>query len=64
MRSHDAIAFESIGVQTNLVIAAANVGVNTTQNEIISIAKGLGAVDDWQLTHCRTEDQVAEAFKR
>ena len=38
--------------------------VNTTQNEIIAIAKELGAVDGWHITHSRTEDLEAEARRR
>lgn len=38
--------------------------INSTQNEIVSIAKELGAVEGWQLKYSRTEDQVVEAFKR
>ncbi|KJZ79026.1 hypothetical protein HIM_01799 [Hirsutella minnesotensis 3608] len=38
--------------------------VNTTQNEIIAIAKELGAGDDWALTYSRTEDLEEEALRR
>ena len=38
--------------------------VNTTQNEIIAIAKELGATEGWNITYSKTEDLEAEAHKR
>lgn len=38
--------------------------IDTTQNEIIDIAKELGADDGWSLTYSRTEDLETEARRR
>ncbi|KAI1385185.1 NAD(P)-binding protein [Hypoxylon trugodes] len=38
--------------------------VNTTQNELIAIAKELGATDGWNLTYSQTENLESEAFRR
>ncbi|KAK3385716.1 hypothetical protein B0H63DRAFT_186995 [Podospora didyma] len=38
--------------------------VNTTQNEIIALAKELGATEGWNLTYSNTGDLEAEARKR
>ncbi len=38
--------------------------VNTTQNEIIAIAKELGATEGWNITYSKTEELEAEARRR
>lgn len=38
--------------------------VNTTQNELVAIAKELGATDGWNLTYSSTEDLESEALRR
>lgn len=38
--------------------------INTTQNEIIAIAKELGAAEGWSITYSKTEDLEAEARRR
>ncbi|KAI0157117.1 NAD(P)-binding protein [Hypoxylon sp. FL1284] len=37
---------------------------NTTQNELIAMAKELGAADGWNLTYSKTEDLESEALRR
>ncbi|KAL7620077.1 hypothetical protein AAE478_010626 [Parahypoxylon ruwenzoriense] len=38
--------------------------VNTTQNELIAIAKELGAADGWDITYSKTENLEVEALRR
>lgn len=38
--------------------------INTTQNEIIEIAKELGAAEDWNITYSKTEELEIEARRR
>lgn len=38
--------------------------INTTQNEIIAIAKELGAAEGWNITYSQTEELEAEARRR
>lgn len=66
--TYDDIAQAAVGILTHLDETANRPvrisSINTTQNEIIAIAKELGATDGWSITHSKTEEQEAEARKR
>ncbi|KAI5859949.1 NAD(P)-binding protein [Durotheca rogersii] len=66
--TYDDIAQAVIGTLTHLDETANRPvrisSVNTTQNELIAIAKELGATDGWDITHSKTEDLEVEALRR
>ncbi|XDG04792.1 hypothetical protein ABKA04_004407 [Annulohypoxylon sp. FPYF3050] len=66
--TYDDIAQAVIGILTHLEETANRPvrisSVNTTQNELIAIAKELGATDGWNLTYSETENLESEAFRR
>lgn len=66
--TYDDIAQAVIGILTHLEETANRPvrisSVNTTQNELITIAKELGATDGWDLTYSKTEDLEIEALQR
>ncbi|KAI0836207.1 NAD(P)-binding protein [Hypoxylon sp. FL0890] len=66
--TYDDIAQAVIGILTHLDETANRPvrisSINTTQNELVSIAKELGATDGWNLTYSKTEDLESEAFRR
>lgn len=66
--TYEDIAQAAIGIFTHLDETANRPvrisSFNTTQNDIVDIAKELGATDGWELTHSSTEEQEKEARKR
>jgi len=66
--TYDDIAQAVIGILAHLDESANRPvrisSIDTTQNEIVSLAKELGATEGWNLTYSKTEDQEAEARKR
>lgn len=66
--TYDDIAQAVVGILTHLEETANRpvriTSVVTTQNEIIRIAKELGAPDDWDLTYSKTDDLEIEALRR
>lgn len=66
--TYEDIAQSIVGILTHLEETANRPvkisSVDTTQNEIIAIAKELGAVGEWELTHSKTDEQEVEAFRR
>lgn len=66
--TYDDIAQAVVGILTHLEETANRPvrisSINTTQNQIIVIAKELGATDGWDITYSRTEDLETEARKR
>ncbi|KAI2622726.1 NAD(P)-binding protein [Hypomontagnella submonticulosa] len=66
--TYDDIAQAVIGILTHLEETANRPvrisSVNTTQNELIAIAKELGATDGWNLTYSKTENLESEALRR
>ncbi|KAI1478505.1 hypothetical protein K445DRAFT_25512 [Daldinia sp. EC12] len=66
--TYDDIAQAVIGILTHLEETGNRPvrisSVNTTQNELIALAKELGASDGWDITHSRTEDLESEAKRR
>ncbi|KAI0010699.1 putative oxidoreductase CipA-like protein [Xylariaceae sp. FL0662B] len=66
--TYDDIAQAVVGILTHLDETANRPvrisSVNTTQNELIAMAKDLGAIDGWNITYSRTEDLEAEALRR
>ncbi|OTB00767.1 hypothetical protein M426DRAFT_26246 [Hypoxylon sp. CI-4A] len=66
--TYDDIAQAVIGILTHLEETANRPvrisSVNTTQNELITLAKELGATDGWDITNSRTEALESEALRR
>ncbi|KAI1371624.1 NAD(P)-binding protein [Hypoxylon crocopeplum] len=66
--TYEDIAQAVIGILTHLEETANRPvrisSVNTTQNELVTIAKELGATDGWDLTYSQTEDLESEALRR
>ncbi|KAI1082568.1 NAD(P)-binding protein [Whalleya microplaca] len=66
--TYDDISQAVVGILTHLDKTANRPvrvsSVNTTQNELITIAKELGATDGWNITHSSTENLEAEALRR
>ncbi|OTA65790.1 NAD(P)-binding protein [Hypoxylon sp. EC38] len=66
--TYDDIAQAVIGILTHLDETANRPvrisSINTTQNELVAIAKELGATDGWKLTYSKTEDLESEALRR
>ncbi|KAI1101148.1 NAD(P)-binding protein [Jackrogersella minutella] len=66
--TYDDIAQAVIGILTHLDETANRPvrisSVNTSQNELVAIAKELGATEGWDLTYSKTEDLEGEALKR
>ncbi|KAI2627577.1 NAD(P)-binding protein [Hypoxylon sp. NC1633] len=66
--TYEDIAQAVIGILTHLEETANRPvrisSINTTQNELITIAKELGATEGWNLTYSKTEDLESEALRR
>jgi hypothetical protein len=66
--TYDDIAQAAVGILTHLDETANRPvrisSINTTQNEIMSMAKELGATDGWNITYSKTEEQEVEARRR
>lgn len=66
--TYDDIAQAAVGILTDLDETANRPvrisSINTTQNEIIAMAKELGATEGWNITYSKTEEQEVEARRR